>query len=228
VSTWSTASFHCPRCASELRAPVALGVHITRIPEVRDDILARRFHRVACAACGGTTEIVTSFVYTDFGRGQWILVATPDQLPRWRDWEAQLRRDLSHAFDRGSPLAHELADRLAVRVVFGCEELREKLVVWEAGLDDALVECVKVRAFASDPALAAPGSRLLVERAAPTDELELLWFAHAGDPVPKRSFVTPAAWLRDTDRDRRSLATRFPEVFAGGFVSAARLTQSSL
>jgi hypothetical protein len=223
VTTWEHHTLPCPRCGAELAARLATGVHVARLPAIRDDILARRFHRAACAACGATTEIRRPFVYTDFGRRHWILAATADDLARWPAWEARLRRDVSHAFDHGSPLAHGLADQLQARVVFGHDELREKLVVWDAGLDDALVECLKLRALASDPSLAAPASRLLVDRAAPDDTLELTWFAHAADPIPARRFATPPGWLRDTDRDRASLAARFPELFAGGFVSVARL-----
>lgn len=222
MSTWDDLVLRCPRCATELRARIAAGVHASRIPEVRDDILARRFHRVACRGCGASIEVQRPLVYTDFDRDHWVLVAGPGELGRWPAYEARLREDVARVFERGSPLAHGLAERLRVRVVFGYEELREKLVVWDAGLDDALVECLKVRAYAEDPALAAPGSRLLVEGCR-DDALDLLWFARATDARPARALTTPPAWLRDTDRDRASLAARFPELFGGGFVSAARL-----
>src|ERR1041385_8123724 len=131
-------AFACPGCGAELTARVADGVHVDRNPALRDDILGRRLHRVVCPACRATTEVRRPFVYTDFGRRHFIQVAMPDELPRWDAWEAQLHRDVSRAFDRGSPHAHGLAEGLACRVVFGLEELRDKLVVWDAGLDDAL------------------------------------------------------------------------------------------
>lgn len=222
MSTWETRSIPCPRCSVVATMRIAAGVHIARVPEVREQILANRFHRFTCAGCRESTQIETELVYTDFPRHHWIHVAPPDELGRWRDHEARLAHDVARAFDLGSPLAHPLADGLRVRLVFGIVALREKLVIWDAGLDDGLVECVKVRAFASDPELAAPGSRLLVEDVA-GDSLRLAWFASAGDRGPVRRFATPPVWLADTDRDRASLAARFPELFGSGFVSVARL-----
>lgn len=222
MSTWTELAIACPRCTAQIRARVAEGAHITRVPHVRDEIVARRFHGFACGTCGETIRVHKSFVYTDFGRKHWILVALAGEMSAWPDWEAQLRRDVAHAFDHGSPLVHEITRGFQVRVVFGYEELREKLVVWDAGLDDALVECLKVRALAQDPGLAAPGSRLLVHRVDPDDRCHLHWYARATDPAPARALALPAEWTADVVRDRASLAARFPELFGGGFVSVNR------
>ncbi|MEO8707340.1 MAG: CpXC domain-containing protein [Kofleriaceae bacterium] len=222
MSTWTTRSLACPRCGVLASVRIAAGVHVARAPEVREQILAGQLHRFTCSGCDESTQVEAAFVYTDFPRHHWISVATPDELASWRDHEARLAGEVARAFELGSPLAHPLADGLRVRLVFGSVELREKLVVWGAGIDDALVECVKVRAFASDPELAAPGSRLLVETVA-ADGLVLAWFAGAADRTPARRVEVPGAWLADTDRDRASLAARFPELFGSGFVSVARL-----
>ena len=222
MSTWQELTITCPRCAAQIRTRVAEGVHITRVAHVREEIVARRFHGFACGACRETIRVQKSFVYTDFGRKHWVLVALAAEVAAWPAWEAQLRGDVAHAFDRGSPLVHEIARGFQVRVVFGYEELREKLVVWDAGLDDALVECVKVRALAEDPGLAAPGSRLLVHRVDPDDRCHAHWYARAADPRPARALALPAEWTAAAVRDRASLATRFAELFGGGFVSVNR------
>jgi hypothetical protein len=218
---WETRSVPCPRCGIAATVRIADGVHVARDPELREQVLARDLHRFTCSGCGESTEIDTSFVYTDFSRRHWILIAALDELASWRELETRLAGEVRRTFDHGSPHAHALAGGLRVRLAFGLVELREKLIVWDAGLDDALVECVKVRAIASDPQLAAPGSRLLVEDVS-ADALTLAWF-DGGDARATRRFVTPPSWLADTDRDRSSLAARFPELFRSGFISVARL-----
>lgn len=226
---WDDRLLHCPPCAVELRARVSTGVHLSCVPALRDDLLARRFHRVACHGCSASIEVERPLVYTDFERDHWVLVANAGELGRWPAYEARLREDVARVLGRGSSLMQELAGRLRVRVVFGCEELREKLVLWDRGLDDALVECLKLRVYAADPSLAAPGSRLFVESYR-GDALDLQWFARATDARPARSLIAPPEWLRDTERVRASVAARVPELFEGGFVSAVRLfptTQSS-
>jgi hypothetical protein len=167
---------------------------VSRAPEVGDGILARRFHCIACVQCARTIEIVTPFVDTAFDHAHWALVAMTDQLPRWRDWGARPRRDVSVAFDRGSPLAHPLAIGLRAG---SCSATRSCAKAGAVG-PRARRYARRVRQaarFASEPALAAPGSRLLVERASAADELDVVWFAAAGDPSPSRAFTTPPAWL---------------------------------
>jgi len=220
--TWDDRLLWCPGCAAGLRARRSTGVHLSIVPELRDDVLARRFHRVVCHGCAAPIEAQRPLLHIDFERDHWVLVANTGELGLWPAYEARLRDNVARVLGRGSPLMQELAGRLRVRLVFGHEELREKLLIWSAGLDDAVVECLKLRVYAADPALAAPGSRLLVD-SYHDHALDLLWFARAADARPARVLITPSAWLRDTDRDRAALAARFPELFGGGFVSAARL-----
>ena len=222
MSTWTDDVIACPACGAEQRVRIALGAHVSRAPEVRDDVLARRLHRMACA-CGARSELRSTFEYSDFERGQLLLVAPPDRLEAWRSLEAQLRRSVHRAFELGSPHAQRFGDGLRARMVFGLEELREKLVVWSRGFDDALIECIKLRAWRSDPMLAAPHSCLVVDRVTDDDALVCWWFARPADLAPARAIELPGAWAHDAERDRGSLAARFPELFTGGFVSVNRL-----
>ena len=228
MSTWVETAVVCPRCARENRLRIARGVHVTRVPHVRDEVLARCFQQRACAGCAAMLAVHAPFVYTDFDRRHWLLVALVSDAGEWPVWEHQQRDDLARAFDHGSPLAHALGERMLARVVFGVEELREKLVLWSAGLEDALVECIKVRAFAEDFALAAPGSRLLIDRIGDDDALHAWWFARAGDRDPARTIELPNTWLREAERDRASLRARFSELWNAGFVSERRLRSARI
>ena len=228
MSTWQDTTVQCPRCATELHTRIALGVHITRVPHVRQQILDRTFHTLTCNSCNASLAIAQPFVYTDFGRNHWLLVRVIGDEPDWREWEAQLEQDLARAFEHGSPLAHELGKQLLARVVFGYEALREKLVVWDAGLEDAIVECIKVRAISADPTLAATGSALVVDQIDDDDTIHFAWFANAADPAPERLIDVPPTWVRDTDRDHASLEARFAELFGARFVSVRRLTSARL
>jgi len=215
--------FACPACGAALDAQLVDAVDPTRRPELRDDLLARRFHRLVCATCRAALELEHPVVYTDFARRHWLYAGVERDRAEWPAYEARLHRDVGLALSRHSPLAHALGDGLRSRVVFGYEELREKLVIWDAGADDALIECLKVRALAADPELGLPRSQLVVDRIDRDDGVALLWFA-AGATAPARALTAPPAWLGDSDRDRGSLMLRFPELFRGGYVSFRRLT----
>jgi len=227
MSTFYTRQIACPGCRAPIDAWLARGVHATRRTDLRDEIFARTFHRCTCAACDARLEIEQHLVYTDFDLHHWIYVATERDRPEWPQWEARLRSDVAHVFSDHSPLVHGVGDLLRSRVVVGYEELREKLVLWRAGLDDALVECIKVRALADEPALATAGSRLVVDRVEPDDRLVLLWFADGAATDPQREIALRSSWLADTDRDRASLMSRFDELFHGGYVSFRRILDAT-
>jgi len=50
VSTWAVHTVRC-RCGVTTEAQLADGLHISRLPEVRERIIAGTFHNVACSGC---------------------------------------------------------------------------------------------------------------------------------------------------------------------------------
>jgi len=221
MSTWFDEDVTCPSCETTQRARLARGVHVSRAPEVRAQVLERTFHRVTCAACGSRFEARRPLVYTDLERRHWLQVELADQRARWPELEPATRATFERAFT-GSPLAEPLTARMKVRLVFGVDQLREKLVLWAAGLDDAVVECLKLEAIRADATLAS--HRLVVEHAGVGDQLDLQAFRDPTDGSgPVRALqIAGAAVARAHDR-RTHLATRFPELFGGTFVALYRL-----
>jgi hypothetical protein len=214
-------ALRCPACGAEQRVRIVVGASAGRAPEVRNDVLARRLHRAACA-CGLAIRIEAELAYLDVERRQLVLVGRADQLAAWPALEARLGAVVDRGLALGSPLLEPFVREVRSRVVLGAEALREKLVVWEAALDDGLVECIKIRAFAADPALAAPASRLIVDAVGADNALACWWLPREG-ASPARRVELPASWVRDAYRDRGSLEARFPELFRGGFVDVRRI-----
>jgi hypothetical protein len=105
-----------------------------------------------------------------------------------------------------------------IRVVFGYEELREKLMLLDAGIDDGIVECMKLHVLAAHAATLGPRDRLLVDE---LDGLGGLVMRRPGDAELR--FDADAATLAWHLERRAHYQARFPELFEGGFVSANRL-----
>jgi hypothetical protein len=227
MSTWQHVTVRCPRCASDVSVRVADGVHITRVPHVREQILARTFHTFTCASCSSMFPVTKRLVYTDFDRDHWILVGLAGDEATWPASEAQLNKDITMAFDHGSPLVHWIANRIRSRVVFGYEALREKLVIWDAGIEDGVIECMKLRAIATDPTLGAAGSQLVVDRIGDDGSIHFIWRERAAAAFV-RELAVPASWLAETDRDHASLVARFAELFGSGYVSFRRLARGRI
>lgn len=120
-------------------------LNIQRTPAARQRILARDFHRVA--ADGAQLQVEKAFFYLDLARGQAFLVQPPRERFRHAAASAQLERMLQVL-----PEAMQQQATLR-RVVYGLEELREKIVAAEAGLDDRAVELMKAAVVHDHPVL---------------------------------------------------------------------------
>lgn len=218
MSTWFDETITCPTCACEQTARLARGVHVARAPEARDQVFDRTFHRVTCRSCGGRFVAKRPLLYTDMDRKHWVHVAMAHQRPRWPELEASVREVFEAAFV-GSPLAAELRNGFRFRVVFGIEELREKLVIWREGYDDSLAECVKLRAIERDPDLSS-AHHILLESIADTT-ITLATFDSSDRP--ERRVELPRAVLDEQRSDEERLRRYLPDLFGSGFVSIHRL-----
>lgn len=216
MSTWTESSVTCPSCAVSTSMHVATSVHITRVPEVRVAVLDRSLHRSVCT-CGQRIVIDVAFTYVDVERGHWLQVEPVRRRPEWSTVEADAMRALARSLDLTSPIISGLAESARRRVVFGLEELREKLIVWDAGIDDGLLECMKLRAWIDEPSLMrAP---LVADRITDDGGLELV----TRDEQPVRRFAVSASTVDRALDEQPSLEARYPELFRGGFVNALRL-----
>ncbi len=217
MSTWRQQELACA-CGRAVAARVAVGAHVGRAPQVRTSIVDRSFHRFACA-CKAVIEVDTQFEYFDLDRRQLFLVGAGSDRKVWPDFERRLRETMLRTLAWGSPLTSDLVARLVPRVVFGLEALREKLILADAGLDDGLIECVKIRAIANDPELSR--GRMRIEAVTSGDVL------HVRHELRDDVFEVPASWVHAALHDRASLENRFPDLFGNGYIDLDRFWKES-
>ena len=129
------------------RHTVALAdcLNVQRTPAWRKRLLERTFHRLQDD--GADIQVEKSFVYLDLPRGQLFLVHPPRERYRYQQSSAQLDRMIGVLPPAMRDNAHQL------RVVFGTEELREKVIAADAGLDDRAVELMKAAVLHDHPVL---------------------------------------------------------------------------
>jgi hypothetical protein len=219
LSIWYSQTLRCARCSHPFSETLARGIHAKRLPEVREQILRGELHHVRCPACNELVEAHRDLAYTDFTRHHWVQVASPDQLPQW----ASLERDALAIFDRhvrhGPAIVAPLADRFRVRLVFELDELRERLLIWGAELDDAVVECVKLVCLRARPAIAGPTRRIRL-RAIEDGAFVLAAIERTRPRVDLARWIVPPAAIEAIARD--DWRARVPELFGAGFVSLDR------
>jgi hypothetical protein len=221
MSVWYAQDLVCGACHHAFSTTLARGIHARRVPEVRAQIVAGELHHIRCPACNAIVDAHRDLAYTDFARHQWVHVSTPASLADW----AAVERYALDTFDRymvgGPPAIAELARAFCVRVVFDLDELREKLTIWDAELDDALVECTKLVCLREQPSIAGPARRIRLRAVEPT-QLAMAAVDREHPRVDVARWTVPRAILDEVSRNRVEWQARTPALFDRGFVSLDR------
>jgi hypothetical protein len=154
-------------CNNTLTVHLADSVNVKRFPASREKILRGEMHRTACAQCGRQMTVEKPFYYTDLTRNCFFKVLPRGERHLWKNASAEL--DVASKLVPGS--VTKIKGR-TLRVVFGMDELREKLVAQDAGLDDRLIELLKVLLVYEHPILLRQARLRLSLDAVTNDDFE--------------------------------------------------------
>jgi hypothetical protein len=155
-------------------------------------------------------------VYADPVRGHWISVARHAELAEWREVE----RLALVAFRTGLQTAAAGAlSQTRIRTVFDLDELRERLAIWNADLDDGIVECVKLACLREQPALRTPRERIrFVDCTADVLRLKVI---EPGADRARAELEVPRA-VAERIAAEPAWREQFPALFSQGFISIDR------
>lgn len=145
-----------------------------------------------------------------------VLIAPIEASAHWAPWEATAERIFWRALPTAPRALQRTADACLRRVVFGRAALDEKILIWNAGLDDALIECLKLDLRLREPGLRGrPEADLRLVRV----RADRLGFATTGGP----GCWTPRKRYAALEAESRPLAHRWPALFRGPWVDHLRL-----
>jgi hypothetical protein len=145
MSIFDEATADCPACGAESEFEAVVSVNGDRRPDLRAEILAGTFQACACPKCGTQVRLPPQFTYLELRRQHWIAVHPPAAVEDWQAHEQAALETFDEAFGKDAPeAAQELATGLVPRVVFGWAALQEKLLAAELGLDDVVLELLKI------------------------------------------------------------------------------------
>jgi CpXC protein len=135
----------CPGCGTVATRRLAHSINAGRAPQHRVAILAATFQRFTCEQCGLVHTVESEFPYTDEGRRQLFFCHPRDGEPRWRELEAAFAEVVrTQLVEADVEAAREFGRDLTTRLVFGLEALREKILCFDVGLDDRVLEALKL------------------------------------------------------------------------------------
>ena len=148
MSLFHTADLACPSCGAASAQTIAHSVAANRRPDLRGAILDRTFQVLTCGACGISFRLAPALTYRAdlYGRGAGQLDTCPGtDRPLWDALEAGALDIFNDSFRTAAPSAAQaLGARLVVRVTFGWSGLREKLLRQDYGIDDTVLELLKL------------------------------------------------------------------------------------
>jgi hypothetical protein len=135
----------CRACGADIEATTFESVNPTRHPFLQDQLLARTLLRRSCQRCGAPHSHFDRLIWTDLPGRLCACIVQEEERPHWARLEEEARSALSVPLrEEGPPAVRRWGAAVVIRLVFGFEELREKVVCRLAGLDDRVVEYLKV------------------------------------------------------------------------------------
>jgi hypothetical protein len=150
-------SVSCSGCGARVYGAVAERVNAERTPWLVENLLDGRFQRFDCQLCGASGVVENELLYLDLARKHWVGMFPPPRRAQFAALGALVAQSLDEALATAPPALARTRAEFAVRVVFGVAELREKVMAWHAGLDDAVLEILKLDLMAQQAALVAGG-----------------------------------------------------------------------
>lgn len=234
MSTFTHRTRACRECGKDNEHTVAVSLNGDRMPELREQILAGTFQRFRCSECGATMHVEDAMVYLDFQRKEWMTCFPSARETEWHRLELEPLEDWKEAMvTHAAPIARAMSAGFKIRAVFGFDALREKLLCFEHGLEDSLLEALKFDLVRGLPGIPFEPTRRVRLYAVDDDAL---WFGVSGTA---RTFSTPREllteyvmepleWLSLTERLRRGPYVDLGRIMLPPLTSAKSSTVDSL
>jgi hypothetical protein len=145
MSTFRTCDCPCPACGVVVSRSIARVLNVARSPAVVAEIRAGTFQRFTCGACGEVNAVDVDMVLLDLEQRFFVGMYPREAEPEWRSLEEHpLELWRSTMVESAPAIIWDKTLGCRVRTVFGLEALQEKLLCFERGLDDAMLEVLKL------------------------------------------------------------------------------------
>ncbi|MDO5845907.1 MAG: CpXC domain-containing protein [Methanocorpusculum sp.] len=128
-------SIVCPECGHEQELSVMPSVNVTLDPEMREKVLSGDLFLFTCEKCGFSGFAGFPFIYEDKETNGGFLIYLE---PECEDRAVGIEGDVADQV---------LLQNMTMRLVTNLNELKEKIFIFEAGLDDRVVELFKMLAL---------------------------------------------------------------------------------
>ena len=124
----------CPKCGKENSFRIWDSVNTTENPEMKRQLITGEMFRMVCEECGAVTNVNYRLLYHDTDR-HFMIQYVPDEN------EAD---EVIETFEGLKQMAGDIYGNYTLRITGSVKSLREKVYIAECGLDDRIVEIMKM------------------------------------------------------------------------------------
>lgn len=227
MSLFTTSNVSCPVCGTVVQMMAAGSINADRRPDLRQAILDDSFQIVTCGSCALSFRLEPEFNYLDVGRGQWLAALPARRIADLAEAEAETRQVFDASYGPAArPAAQEVGKLLQLRLTFGWPGTREKLLLRDLGLDDVIIEMVKLDLMRRLPS--APLVEFMELRVqGMADGVIQFAFVNAETEEVDQSFGANRQLYDDIAAQSDAWATIRARLTAGPFVDMQRLYQTT-
>lgn len=188
-------------------------VDAQRDPALRQAILDDTLLQADCPSCQATLRAEARLTFVDRALGLWVAAFPHGQMGAWRTLELEALDGLRPAQDPGVAGT--------TRMVFGWRALREKLLAFDAGLDDVTLEKLKLLLMRDMQEPPLPFGAELRLSDVSVDCLAITVLDRHDQPLERLD--VPRELLLDISADPQGWAKLDSDLRAGSFVDVQRL-----
>ena len=129
----------CPSCNENFDARLWQSLNADLDPDEKQRLLSGEFFRIMCPKCTGTYPFVYSMLYHDMKNEVMIMLATTEE-------DAAGFKEMQSSLGNSelSKIMSSMSENYKHRIVKTPHDLREKAMIFDCGLDDRVIELIKV------------------------------------------------------------------------------------
>jgi len=120
----------CPKCSESTEAKLYMSINATNEPTLRSDVLDERLFKFRCTACGHEARLTYPVLYNDM-RNRFMVYMIPE-IDRFQLEDVELEQK------------YERLRGIRKRIASDFNSFKEKVFIFESGLDDMAVEITKL------------------------------------------------------------------------------------
>jgi len=134
----------CPHCNNGFKTNLYHSINVSLNSSLKTKLFKGEINGVTCPTCKKEIVVATPLLYHDMNNRLWLQVTWEDE-EDWKQVEENYRNFLTKIIT-GHPIFARLGPKEEMykrRLVFGYEQLAEKVVIFDSGLDDRVIEYLK-------------------------------------------------------------------------------------